>query len=734
MGGGYEQASLISRSRVNNDGSTFCWHYTDTPTGTYHRSANITYTNYRGMHTGSGTENYTEFGILEKQVLHNTDTWDETLIFENDGQYITTSTGIREDGVTVTYSHTGVGEIASHSDDKGITTWDPTQGKMLSTEGEFGTFTYTYSGAAVARITGKVKAGGSVVMDRYWNVEKWTDSKGVVHNYTASTKNKAYVTSATETFTDKNGAVWSGTVQYKDTGFYFKSATLEATNAKVDQSTAANTVEMDKNAAYDFIKQLIAQYDNERETFTWRPDGDSRTTMTLGECKVEGFDISDITGYADVKVTINGDGSSTSIFKNIKFIEDQFVKKNRYKPTYTTRTYTVIQNSQPSTGDYRDMNKYNDVFYKGSIGKRTRITGSKTVQTGTKTETYYVEIIPDNPETDENEYKEIEHSSQTYDKYGEPLYEKRRRQVAVYSTKWTIEEENWTKTADGWQWVATGFTEENSYADSLELDTGIVTAGPIGQEGMATASAVNLRKYQTSWGNKAGGVSLAGGMAASEDKDGGKGYFRSPVDKSVQAASASDIAQEPATTETKGGKGRTSMSTEEVDNTEVTAEATPVDSPGETPTKDEVVAAFQNIKDLDDVNEFLKLLASKMDNQAVLAALKNSTAVNLMNSLVQVYKVIFGEAYQSSLLSKLIAVVTDNTVIVEELKTAITGGTVVASEVKLAAKIAADMQNAQSVKKDEKGNVIEVVDANGNRHKYQYEAKGFTERVEAGRT
>jgi YD repeat-containing protein len=722
-GQGYGNANIITRSRTNTDGSTITWNYTDLPAGgPYHRNANITYTGYMGVYSGSGSESYSASGIVQNTALNNTNGWNETINYQNDGQYVTTSIGTREDGVSVNYSHTGLGEIAVSSDDKGVTTWDPAENRMLSTAGGLGNFTYTYNGGFVEQITGDVTAGGSVVMDQNWNVGSWTDTQGVVHNYTPASATKDHWTSASEAYTDANGTAWSGTVQYQDNGFYFEEATLQATNADLNASSADNSVAMDNSAAYAFIQQLIGQYQTENETFSWKPAGDTRNNMTLGACKLLNFDATDVTGFADVIVNINGDGTSESIFNNMNYFEDQFTKTDRFKPTKTSRTYTVIQPSAPSTGDRRDMNKYNNVFYNGAVGLKDWVQSSRQVQTGTTTETYYLEIIADDPDTEENEYQEIEHTSQAYDGEGNPLYQQRTRENPVYGTEWTIAEENWTKTADGWQWVATGVSLENSYTDAMTLDTGTLTAGPIGQTGDTSHAATNMRTYRTSSGNQSGGVSLVGGSAdgfsygAGSLPDGEAGEFGdleapdempdAPTGASVDAGMETELV----------GKGGAPAAEEQTEDQ----------------VEDELAAAFADIQSVDDVVAFLQLVVSKMSVQSIVSALKNSTIANLMNGLTAAYKAVFGDAYQNSLLGKLTIVATNTTTLVEDLKVAIAGGAVVANEVKLAAKIARDMENAQSVKKDEKGNVIEVVDANGSTHKYQYEAKGFTETIKDG--
>lgn len=664
---GYEQSAIQTRSRVNNDGSTFTWVYTDTPTGPFHTSADISYTLYMGTHTGVGTETYTSSGILTRQVLNNNETWDETITFQNDGTYVTTATGRREDGVNTSYSYTGVNEIATSSDDKGVTTWDPATQRRTSTTGGLGTFTYTYSGAAVIGIQGEAAAGGQVKMDQYWNLREWTDSKGVVHSYTPATKNKAYVTQATETFTDSKGTVWTGTVHYKSAGFYFDHSTLKATNAKLDSQAADNTVTMDKAKAFAFLKTLIAKYNTEKETFSWKaPDdptdpnpGMQQAIMgtlfplrkTLAEYKLAAFTLDDVTGYGDIEMKTEADGTVAVYYNNIRYLDRQFVKKARYRPVVESRTYTVISDTQPATGDYRNMQKYNNKFYTGDIGNEIAVKSSRQVVTGTKTETYFVEIIADDPSTEENEYREIEHAQQAYNQLNQPLYQSRTREVTLYSTQWTMIEKHWFKKEDGWMWVDAGVDSEQYHADVLSQKTVTYAAAPFGAEGLATASATNLRKYRTSSGNKAGGASLAGGLAVPADS--GKG----------RAQGAAEPAQGVA--ETIG-----------------------------------------------------KALASTVPG-------------TMAQAVTDTYQRVFGAAYESSLLKRLLGASLANPV-VEEVRANLAGAPAAAPDADIALQVDKNVQQAAEFKRDEQGRVVQAVDQRGLTHDFKYEPQGFSQTIQYG--
>ncbi|MCD4812112.1 hypothetical protein K8S19_00240 [bacterium] len=640
-GYGYENISV--RTRTNFDGTTMTWNYHKNPEDEYPHSADITYTGFMGMHNGFGTETYNEFGVMTQQVMNNSDTWNETITFENDGQYLTTATGQREDGQNVTYSFTGVGEVAEMSDDKGITVFDTAANRRTSTTGSLGTFTYTYSGGFVTEIAGTVSVGGSVIMDEYWNVGEWTDSMGVVHTYSPTETNKGYVTAANESFTDANGTVWTGTVNYADTGFYFENATLEAANANVYESGAINTVLMDSSAAMDFLEGLIAQYNTEMETYSWSAPGETGNLLTLGDCILANFSADDISGIADVLININGDGSSISIFNNIEFMEDVFEKKDRYKPTSSANQVSG-QISVPS--DTYDSAKANDPFYAGNCGYTITNVESYQVQTGTQTETYYLEIIPDDPETpDVDEYEEIEHSSQVYwdhdnnpDTPDEGKYTEHTRQVPQHGTRYRYTKTTYSKVYDGWMWVATGTTQSQAYEDAMELDTGVLTAGPIGQEGSAVAAASNRRIYRKSSSGEAGGVLLAGGAPAATAAPVSK--FETSLSTSgstVQAAAvASDATaveeeenQAVKTTQTAGqstGKTEKPIAVSGAEDNEISV----ADKPADVKFEADAAANSEEEADSDEIESSDKDVEPEDDNTQIMEVVKTGNGVGLV--------------------------------------------------------------------------------------------------------
>ncbi|MBN1594525.1 hypothetical protein JW933_01225, partial [candidate division FCPU426 bacterium] len=319
MGGSYEQSDIASRNRVAQS-RTMSWTYTDRPATPFHMRADISYANYLGIHNGSGTEEYTINGILRRQELNNTNTWNETITFSNDGNFITRGTGRREDGDNVTYSFTGANDIASMTDGKGVTTCDPSTHQYVSTTGGYGTFEYTYSNAKLEKIFGTPAKGGHAEFDQYWNLKTWKDNLGVLHTYTPLAKTKEYVTRATETFTDKNGTRWSGEVEYGPGGFYYVQGTLKAHKANIAQQGADNTVTLDIPTVLNAIRDYLRREYTERET-----GGEKRT---LGEIMAENLTEDSLDMFGDVELTLKADGTASAVFKNITFKHANYYKKD----------------------------------------------------------------------------------------------------------------------------------------------------------------------------------------------------------------------------------------------------------------------------------------------------------------------------------------------------------------------------------------------------------------------
>ena len=334
MNGNYHQSGWTSRTRTNygTRGLTMAWDYSGNvvpavPAISY--GGHITYQGLFGVYCGSGSETYTDQGILTSQTLHNTNATNETITYQHDNDgYLTTASGTREDGVTTGYVFTGMNDIAGFSDDKGYTTYDPTTHKRTSTTGGLGTFSYTYQDDFITQINGTSAKDGTMTYDANWNMLTWTDSMGVVHSYSAKTLNSeksSIWTQATETFTDKNNSYWSGTVTYDNWGFYYAGAHYTAHQADVHKG-AVNTVEMDTTGATNLIKNELQSHYTEDETWTWKAPSDTRNQETLGQLQAAGFTSSGLTMLADIVLDINADGSVTATYTNIGFNIAQYAK------------------------------------------------------------------------------------------------------------------------------------------------------------------------------------------------------------------------------------------------------------------------------------------------------------------------------------------------------------------------------------------------------------------------
>ncbi|MCD4812652.1 hypothetical protein K8S19_03045, partial [bacterium] len=731
MGNGYENSAILSRTRVNHGGSTITWNYTDDPTGLFHTSAQITYTDLYGTHTGIGSEEYTESGILTSRTMINDTTMNMTLTFGNDDQYLTTATGTREDGQIINYSYSGRNEIVASEDDKGITTWDQANQKMIETKGGLGSFKYTYVDDRVSKIEGQSAIDGSMVFDEYWNMQEWTDSKGIVHQYKGTEKNKGYWTQATESFTDTEGAEWTGTMNYDNFGFYFAGGELEAKNVMVDGTGAVNAVDMDESSAVEFIKGLLEKYHSEMETWSYQSSQDKRKKKTQGELQAEFLTAEALTQMSSVKVTINPDGTSTTEFSAIQFMEANFTKKNRYKPVSNSKNYSD-KKSVPS-GTF-DAKKADDPFYKGNCGYKISNVQSYQIRVGTTPiKIHYLEVIPDDPETlDINEYEEIKHTSQVYwDHDDDPdtpdvgrYTKKTSGGKPIKGTRYRYTKTTYTKVADGWMWKSTGKYAQNAFDDALVQDTGLLTVSPIGQKNGNVRAAAVKRNYRKSFKNRGGAVLLAGGMDVKQAKTVEKiSDVQVPRVPETDGVSAAVVTNDQVMVEKSGRK------------MELVDEASKVKSkPGAkkiTKPKDELLVVFREIDSIEDALAFIKMVRGKMRPEAVARAVFVSRDVKIMNRLVKVYQDIFGEAQQATLLGKLTDMLLDNRLVLDQVSVAITGGKAISADLKMAAKIAKKIKDAKGVKRDEKGRVVEAVDQKGSKHRFKYEKFGITEMIVA---
>jgi YD repeat-containing protein len=466
LDGTYGFNAMTARTRKNNGGSTMSWKYTGDADGG--RTATTTFSGFMGISNGTGVEKYSSTGILLTQKLTSSNAFNETLTYTNDGSFITGASGVREDGVTVAYQFVTMGDINQSSDDKGLTTWDPATHLRSKTKGGFGTFTYTYSGDFLQSIQGETAAkDGTMKYDQYWNMQSWTDKLGVTHNYTSTSKYKNYSTAATETFTDKNGAAWTGKVTYDTYGFYFKSETLNAKQAKVDAKGASNLVPIDQGQEITFLKtDLVSKY-TQNDTFTYHSSTDTRSRTSLGQLKAAGLAVGNLNNVADVQITVNEDGSATAKFSNIKFTDQHFVQTSRYKPNLAAVYHTTDSLSTPPSSTFNYSN-YDNPFFSGDCGYQ--ITNVQTWQVAVYTTVPATAAIPAVPAS-----------------AGPPPVAARAAVPAVpahqvlsgYVTHYSWDQDNWNKASDGWMWTASGTDNENA-TETMTQDNNKVTASPVG--------------------------------------------------------------------------------------------------------------------------------------------------------------------------------------------------------------------------------------------------------------
>jgi YD repeat-containing protein len=702
MNGTYDQSGLVSRSRTVTGGGTYNWTYhpEDDPAGaSFHEYATTSYTTYMGMYDGTGSESYTSSGLMTQQVLTNTNAMNETINFSNDGSFVTKGVGTRQDGQTTIYHFTGA-DLSSSEDDKGTTTWNTSTMQRQSTTGKMGTFTYTYFGNAITQIT---DTNNTMVFDQYWNLHQWTDSKNVVHTYTGTKFNKTkgnYWTQATETFTDSNGGAWTGTVTYDNWGYYFAGETLKGTHVKVDGSAAQNSTAMNTSTAATFIQGLLKKYNTSKEqAWSWTAPDDTpgRSPSTLGALQSALLNAGDLSLYADVEITINADGSTTSKYKNIYFNEENFVKENRYRPVVThTANHVYVQNTRPSESDTRNWLSGNNKFASDGFGNHTYVSGGPTqvkvgshqVQTGTDAKT------------------------------GKPIY----TSVDDYSYQWTVTSEDWGKTADGWMWVDQNTTTENHYADQLTETTNTVVAGPISTK-TASSNAVGDTTLTDTTSTATAPVSTTLGSTGPSGTSG-----TLPGDTTA-ADQGTIFARPSASANTSGETGPRAKGAAVSAASTAPAPGAPV-AKGQVPAavgQDALLAKFASIKSLQDILAFVQMVADALGMQGILSGLEHSGAADLMKALVNAYKAVFGPAYHGSIVGKLVGMATDNNVVVDELQVAVNGNAALPNEVKLAARIAKELENAKRVTKDEDGKVVEAVDQKGGKYQYSYDASGLTE-------
>ena len=664
-------------------GATYDWTYTDGTKDPVHTQASIKYTDYKGIHNGSGEETYDgSTGVLTTQKLLQPDSMDERIIFTNNGDFVTSAVGAREDGERITYTFfPKSNEINTMENDKGTTQWGSAASirHRAYTDGDKALFyEYTYSGDTIESIYGQSRmedTGALMEHDRYFNLQWWQDTLGVKHTYGGTSFTKvSYWNEADESFTGTDGKYWTGEVVYDRWGFYFDSEILKgidgATGVKVDGTAARNTTNMQvtngggNQGAWGFVKDSMVKHQTQKETYSWdspagkyQPHG-SGARWTLGECKSEALLTSEITMWADVIIEINSDRSTTSTFWNIRHDATQFHTRTRWKP------YTVSVSMDTGGRPTATFNNstYSNPYYSGGSGYKV---------------------------TNLNKYCD------SRDEYGN---------CTDYDYRWT--KVKYYKETDGWIWWPNGIPQgtndyawnhgsgdrmEEMYADELKQDLDVEAVGPIGPKdsgASASAASVSSPSVRTSFGNKAGGATL-GSSGELPAKQRGIEVAAVSADGSVQAASlAEEVLQ------------------------------------------DELVAKLRDIKGLEDIPGLVRMALSKLSPEEIIAALEGSDAesAKLVAVLTAAVRALFGEVYAESVLGRILNLVAGS-VKLEPARLVLLGGEAVPADVKLTVEKAQEFQDAISVSRDEQGRAIEVVDQFGERHAFTYEASGVTETI-----
>jgi hypothetical protein len=707
MGGSYKNSGMISRDRTNTGGGKIRWEYTDSPSGDYHQAANITYTNYMGIHNGTGTETYTSAGILNHQVLNSTDVYTETLDYTNDGTFINGAVGTREDGMAVSYTFTGMGDIESSSDDKGITTWEPSTHLRTQTTGGFGTFNYTYSGDALVSIQGTSAKDGTMTYDKYWNMSAWIDKSGVSHTYTGTATNKKYWTAATETFTDKNGAKWTGEVTYDTYGFYLKEEVLKSTRAKVDTAGAGNLVAMNQANALNFIKTAVIAHHTENETWTYHSQSDTRNQKILGTLKSESLTASNLNNYADVEITVNEDGTATAIFSNMEFTAKKYNKTNRYKPVVTSSN-NVSNTTTPPPGATYSFSLADNAFYSGDAGYKILDYHSWNVAI------YRTETVP------------------VYDSSTPPV-QTGTTTVQVFDhneAHYSYTKENWGKNSDGFMWTEAG-TEEEKFADKMTQTGNTVIASPVGTkaDGVQTANS-GKTQAQSAASVKAQGVTLGGDLGAQYSmSDGTMGFVKNTI---PAATNTFDSNFGSNALKTGGTIPGTPVATTHNGLATGASAGTASDSVKAEKTDDKqalqakLTDQFKGMN-VQDAGDLAAAALAKMSAEEITAALAGSMegTKKLMGALAEAYKVMFGVAYQQSLLGSILDTISTSTVF-ESVKAALIGDAGISKDAKIAAQKEQEEAKYAKVVRDENGNVVEALGKKGEIFKFSYDASGKT--------
>jgi len=297
------------------------------------------------------------------------------------------------------------------------------------------------------------------------------------------------------------------------------------------------------------------------------------------------------------------------------------------------------------------------------------------------------------------------------------------------------------KEADGYSWEFDGETITHTFADEVQHEATNFQIGPeASYKDTARASAAGVR-VKDSLGNKAEGVNLGAYVPQQQAQQAPVKQHAAETaptqgQQTVSAASvklqtaetaavqsgenpkASAAAVQTAPVQTGTGIVQT------VDNTaKAVAEAAAT-------LQAKLLALFQEVQGLEDVVKLIQAAVKTLSDQDVLEALKGSSEgmSKLVQALTQVYQSVFGGLYKQSVLGQVISLL-NQSVKLEPVKLAFLGGDAVPADAKLAVQKEQEFKNAQRISRDENGNVVEVVDASGNKHQFSYDESGVTETI-----
>lgn len=696
-----ETSQMIYAINYYKNGNTFSWTYDRNQDGETPTHAVTKYTNYLSLHNGTGEDFYDPMtGFLQKRILRNTATWNETLttvIYGADGISVAGIKGTRENGEEVSYAfYEGTTEVVSMADDKGVTTFDGT-GSIVKTVGKLGTFTYR-GGSKVTSIrldcaeTGR--CGDWIEMDQYYNWKTW-HAGGQTFTITGAAKRAAksnYVTQAEFATTIGNDRM-TGKINFKEGGFWITGAVMEgrvSSLANLTQKQGFFGASMDKDQIVPaFQKMLQEKYGESGGTFSYTGYDDARNqASTRGALLGQNFDLGDLTGNGYVKYEIGPDGKGTVTYSQLEVNLQNLVWKTRWAPTGKSvggesDWVTTVPESQMGTWN---ANK-NHAFDSGAKGYEVVVTQTRTVNDLVGSHTEY-------------KYKVITHFKQK----------------------------------DGGSWESDGTTVKTTFGESVTETTDEFQLGPVYSSfrNTQTVSLATTSIQSVTIADRELGSALVIPGSGSES-DAGKITANGASDAETGDAGqedAAEIASVKQTEQVSTSSKKTSGAQTQSDASGEDAKQTGTQSEAAANLQAKLVDVLKSVKGLEDAVKLIQTALARMSGQEILEALKGSSegVAKLIDALTAAYQVLFGDVYKGSVLGQVLDLV-NQSVKLEPVKLAFLGGEALPADVKLAAQKEQAFKNAQNVSVDENGNVVKTVDQGGNTHEFSYDESGVTETI-----